>query len=224
MKSSLRYWWRQPQAQRLIKHYQALAPREQTLLQLTLYSVLAVMVLLLVLEPGWKNLQTQWQQAAAARAETEQLQQLLDTLQQQEQPDPDAVLRQELAQLASEQALQEQRIAALTDALVSPAQMIPLLKALLQQDKRLQLVSLTTLPQESLQLDGGDNSALLFRHGLRLQLKATYDGLVEYQQRLDSLPWRVYWQTLDYQVQQYPHADVLLELYTFSLNEEVLGG
>src|SRR5690606_23336916 len=72
--------------------------------------------------------------------------------------------------------------------------------------------------------DGGDNSALLFRHGLRLQLKATYDGLVEYQQRLDSLPWRVYWQTLDYQVQQYPHADVLLELYTFSLNEEVLGG
>lgn len=224
MNSSLRYWWRQPRAQQLIRRYQALAPREQTLLQITLHAVVLFLLLVLVLEPGWNKLQRQWQTASAAQAETRQLQELLHNLQQQEQPDPDAALRQELAQLAKEQALQEQRIAALTDALVSPAQMIPLLQALLQQDERLQLISLTTLPQEPLQLDDSDNSALLFRHGLRLQLKATYAGLVDYQQRLDALPWRVYWQTLDYQVQQYPHAEVLLELYTFSLNEEMLGG
>ena len=224
MNSSLRYWWRQPRAQQLIRRYQALAPREQTLLQITLHAVVLFLLLVLVLEPGWNKLQRQWQTASAAQAETRQLQELLHNLQQQEQPDPDAALRQELAQLAKEQALQEQRIAALTDALVSPAQMIPLLQALLQQDERLQLISLTTLPQEPLQLDDSDNSALLFRHGLRLQLKATYAGLVDYQQRLDAVPWRVYWQTLDYQVQQYPHAEVLLELYTFSLNEEMLGG
>lgn len=224
MKPSLRYWWRHPQAQQLIKRYQALAPREQKLLQITLHAVVFLLVLMLVLEPGAQELQRQWQATTAAQNETRQLQELLHTLQQQEQPDPDAALRQELAQLASEQALQEQRIAALTDALVSPAQMIPLLKALLQQDERLQLISLTTLPQQPLQLDNDDTSTLLFRHGLRLQLKATYAGLVDYQQRLDALPWRLYWQMLDYSVQQYPHADVVLELYTFSLNEEVLGG
>lgn len=224
MSNSLRFWWRQPRAQLLISRYQNLAPRERTLLQVTLHGVLVMLVLTLVLEPLWLSLRKHQQVAATAREQTGLLQQQLQQLQQQELPDPDRALQQELASLAAEQALQERRIAAVTDALVSPAQMVPLLQALLQQDERLQLLSLTSLPRESMVLDSNEQEAVMFRHRLRLQLKATYPGLVDYQQRLDSLPWRIYWQTLDYQVEEYPQAALEIELYTFSLSEEVLGG
>lgn len=224
MKPSLRRWWRYPQAERLINRFLALAPREQKLLQITLHTLLTLVLVLLVLEPVWLSIKGQHQAAAQAEAEARQLQQQVQLLRDTPQQNPDDLLRRQLAQLANEQTLLDERISRLTDALVTPAQMVPLLKALLEQDSRLQLVALSSLPQQTLTLDAADPEAVLYRHGLRIQLKATYPGLTAYQQRLDRLPWRIYWQTLDYRVTDYPYADVQIELYTLSLSEEVVGG
>lgn len=224
MKPSLSRWWRYPQAERLINRYLALAPREQRLLQITLHTLLTLLLTLMVLEPVWLRIQSHHQVAAQAETEARQLQQQAQRLRDTPPHDPDEALRRQLAQLAGEQALLDERIGRLTDALVTPAQMVPLLKALLEQDARLQLIALSSLPRQTLTLDAADPEAVLYRHALRIQLKATYPGLTAYQQRLDRLPWRIYWQTLDYRVTDYPYAEVQIELYTLSLSEEVVGG
>ena len=223
MKPGIRRWWRYPQAERLINRYLALTAREQLLLRLTLHTLIILIPVLLVLEPLWRQIGITSDKITQAEAETRQWQQQVQSLREKPQDDPDEPLRQQLAQLAGEQQLLDQRIGQLTGALVTPGQMVPLLKALLAQDESLQLLGLSTLPQQTIEI-AGNNAAVIYRHGLRLHLKATYSGLIAYQQRLDQLHWQIYWQTLDYRVTGYPYAEVQIELYTLSLSEEVVGG
>jgi MSHA biogenesis protein MshJ len=54
-------------------------------------------------------------------------------------------------------------------------------------------------------------------------MTATYDSLVAYLKRLDSLPWKVYWQALEYRVDKYPDGELVLEIFTISTREDMLG-
>ena len=46
---------------------------------------------------------------------------------------------------------------------------------------------------------------------------------VNYLKSLESLPWRFSWDSVDYQVKQYPVAETTLRLYTLSFEENWLG-
>lgn len=223
-KYPLSQWWRYPSAQRLIAAYNALQAREQWLLQVVLHAILLALMGLLLLQPLWQRSMVLQQTTASQQQQNQQLQEQLEQLRQQVITDPDQLLRDELARLQGQQADMNQRIATLTDALVSPAQMVPLLEQMLQQDKRLQLKSLVNLPRERLGLGEEFADVPLYRHGLQLTLDASYDGLLAYLQRLDALPWRLFWQRLDFQIVQHPRGELTLEVYTLSMREEVLGG
>jgi MSHA biogenesis protein MshJ len=40
---------------------------------------------------------------------------------------------------------------------------------------------------------------------------------------LERLPWRFYWQDLNYSVDHYPNAEVILRVYTLSSEEGLFG-
>lgn len=216
-------WWQHPQVAVVIQRYQALNPRERQLSLITLHFVLLALMAVVFIEPLASRGMAQQSQANELMATNARLEQQLQQLQNSPIKDPNQDLRDELELLTTERLSIESRISNLTDALVSPDKMVAVLEQMLTQDSRLKITSLVTLPKEEIQLDANDPSARLYRHGLRLRIRATYDSLVDYLKRLDALQWRLYWQSLDYRVEQYPRGELLLEVYTLSSREDVVG-
>jgi MSHA biogenesis protein MshJ len=217
-------WWQHPQAQKLIQAYLKLSQRERSLLQVTLYTGVILLCVWLWFEPSWQQHQSATAEQQQLRSETQQLRQQLQALEQQPRRDPNAELQRIIED--EQQQLQQlrQRIGQLTDALVSPQQMLAVLRSLLQADQRLQLVALSNSTRERVELGEAYQDVRLYRHGLELTMTATYPGLVDYLNQLDQAPWQLYWQLLDYQVDQYPRGQVTLKVYTLSTQEEVIGG
>ena len=144
--------------------------------------------------------------------------------------DPDRILRQELAQLVTDIEKVDQSLAAMSVGLV-PAKELPLiLEKVLLQTGKLALVSLQTLPIEELQLSIPVESAAstpatgVYRHSVLLTLRGAYFSLHDYLLALEQLPWRFYWDSLDYHVGAYPQADITLKVYTLSTERGVIGG
>ena len=46
---------------------------------------------------------------------------------------------------------------------------------------------------------------------------------LRYLQALEALPWRFFWDSVDYQVIAYPQSTVRLKLHTLSLSEDWIG-
>lgn len=63
----------------------------------------------------------------------------------------------------------------------------------------------------------------VFKHAVTISLEGRYFDVVNYLSALERLPWKIYWEFLDYKVTDYPNARVTLQVYTLSTGEGVLG-
>jgi MSHA biogenesis protein MshJ len=104
---------------------------------------------------------------------------------------------------------------------VSANKMATLLTDMLNQNNGLKLVGLETLPATT--LSQSEQQSWVYRHGLSLTLQGNFKDTVSYLKSLESLPWRFSWDSIDYQVKQYPVAETTLRLYTLSFEENWLG-
>ena len=93
---------------------------------------------------------------------------------------------------------------------------------MMTQDTRLKLVSLENTEGQSIALGAEFSDVDLYRHGMKIRMSADYPSLMSYLQRLDSMPWKLYWQSLDYTVENYPSGELYLEVFTLSTREEIL--
>jgi len=65
--------------------------------------------------------------------------------------------------------------------------------------------------------------ATLFRHGLEIQMRGGFTRILHYLHATENLPWRLYWDTLEYKVETYPDAKIILRVYTLSVDEGWIG-
>jgi MSHA biogenesis protein MshJ len=104
-----------------------------------------------------------------------------------------------------------------------PAQLMAnALSDILKQFSDLRLVKLETLPVSGF---GNQNQepAWLYRHALEITLQGDYFGVLNYLKTLETLPWRIHWVSIDYQVNNYPIAETRLQVYTLSFDKDWLG-
>ncbi len=115
-----------------------------------------------------------------------------------------------------------------TEDLIPPAEMTRVLKEMLTKTEGLRLVRLENLPVEPLfetpeeldvEMEGGD----LFKHGVVIEVLGDFPSTVRYLREIEQLPRRFYWETLDYEVVEYPTARVTLTLRSLSTQEGVVG-
>lgn len=115
-----------------------------------------------------------------------------------------------------------------TEDLIPPAEMTRVLKEMLTKTEGLRLVRLENLPVEPLfetpeeldvVMEGGD----LFKHGVLIEVLGDFPSTVRYLRDIEELPRRFYWETLDYEVVEYPTARVTLTLRSLSTQEGVVG-
>lgn len=213
----------------LLQRWHKLASREQWLALLVGLSLLGVLYLLLVGDPLGMRLSSR--EAAVSAAETRRLEAEsgLAELQAKLAADPNLPYRTALlAASASREELLKQ-IDQETDELVTPEKMREVLDDLLHKQAGLRLVGLESF-SEPVQLPAaapaaatpGDKAAavpvVLYRHGLVLKLEGGYFDLLGYLQAIQSSPWKLNWDSLDYQVGEAGpgKAQISLKLYTLS--------
>ncbi|WP_221800009.1 hypothetical protein [Oceanobacter mangrovi] len=221
-----------PRLQRLFEQINAMQPREFLLLRVSLAGLMLLLGVVLA-EPVWLQLASQEEKLQRGEVQLEELQRSLQQLRQQTLQDPNEQSRVELLQLARLQASLDQQTIELSSQLVAPKQMVALLQQVLQQSSGLKLIALENQPPKPIHIGQSTGTAkplekdpekvLFWRHQLTIRLQATWPSALDYLQRLQQSEQRLFWQSLDYQVDAYPWGELLLEVYTISTSKEVVG-
>lgn len=222
------------------KRFAALSMRERGLI----FAAVAVGIIMggqaLLVDPLMARQAAQQKQMDTQRDELQALQTQRIVLEAEAAASPQHKLLQALqAQLAE----QDERLRAAQANLVAAADMPALLEKLLARHHRLQLVSLTSLPAERLDVAAPatagvpagsattepaaasasqEESAALYRHGVELTVRGSYSELAAYVAELERLPQRLFWQALTMDAQRHPVVELKLKLYTLSLEKSWL--
>lgn len=62
-----------------------------------------------------------------------------------------------------------------------------------------------------------------YKHGLIIRLEGDYMSTLAYMRELESLEWGFFWESLEYEVIEYPIGRVAITLYTLSLDKDWIG-
>jgi MSHA biogenesis protein MshJ len=216
---------------RLAERFNKLQERERLMVFLAGIVVIVGIGFLLAIDGGLTRQKVLKDDVARQQQELDQLQaqnvELARTLAQ----DPDAASRQRIEQLRAELSSYESELLGVQQGLVAPERMVRVLEGMLAGDNRVRLVSLKTLPVSSLVEpavgpDGAtpagaaaDEKKLVYKHGIELTVEGSYPDLVEYQTRLEKLPWRMFWARSRLDAADYPRVRLTLTLYTLSLDK-----
>jgi MSHA biogenesis protein MshJ len=214
---------------RLDHRFLNLKPRERLLIILMTIALLISAVEFLFFSPMRAQLKVERQQQTDSQQRREQLENELAQLQAWQASQEDG---SQLIQLEQELAQVDRQIQALSQRMVSPQDMSALLQQLLAREQGMQVVALEKLPLAATGLNSEDkndapvlhNGSLLYRHRLRLSLRGNYFDSLRYLQAMEALPWTVYWDSFDYQVEQYPQAILTVEIATLGQEKGWLGG
>lgn len=105
--------------------------------------------------------------------------------------------------------------------IVDPAKMARVLEDLLARHSGLRLVRARNLPAH--RIEESDEAAPLYRHTLRMEVEGPYLALLSYVERLEALPWRIYWQGIEIDASDYPRNRVRIDVSTLSFEEDWIG-
>jgi MSHA biogenesis protein MshJ len=154
--------------------------------------------------------------------------------------DPARLKKEQISQLKIDINAVESQLQNASQSLIKADQLPQALQDVLQKTSQLTLLEVATLPIHELKLLSTDTtvgmvennanqslqgvrSAGVYEHAVELRVGGSYFQVLQFLTALEGLPWRFYWQQLDYKVTQYPNAEIILRVYTLSSEEGLLG-
>lgn len=218
--------WRQ-----LLERFAGLSSRERVLILIAVFAVIYQLADLVIFDHQFGEIERLNKQMAQDQQQIQNLTAELNTLSTSAQKDPNRQLRDRIAETRGRVEGLNERLEKATDALISPKDMSRFLEQMLVQERELSLVRLETLESKPL-LSGDDEkeagmakqtTPVLHRHGFVIEFRGGYLASLRYLQALEELPWRFFWDRVDYEVMEYPESLVRLHLHTLSLSEDWIG-
>jgi len=152
--------------------------------------------------------------------------------------DPDKQKKEQISQLQTDIGGVENQLQSVSQNLIKAAQLPQALQEVLEKTEQLTLLEVKTLPAQELQFiqvssetaqtnpqpaATEESNAGVYQHAVELRLSGNYSQILHFLSTLEHLPWRFYWQSLDYKVEHYPNAEVTLRVYTLSSEEGLFG-
>ena len=105
--------------------------------------------------------------------------------------------------------------------LLAPEQAVEVLKQVLEQEQGLSLVEVNAGSRSlsGAELPGEEEVAGIGinRYQMQLRFEGSYLATLRYLQALESLPWKFFWEGVDYEVTDHPTARITIDLYTLGL-------
>ena len=150
---------------------------------------------------------------------------------------PDLIaLREQHQQLLDEVNLAQEQLDQLLSRFVPPEDVPLFLEDMLKQFRGLQLTRLNSEASEKIVLTLADDSSKLtqstdqntetievYRHPFELELQGGFHDVVGYLHKLEQGKWQFQWRSMEYVVNEYPTARVLLRIETLSSSKEWIG-
>lgn len=150
--------------------------------------------------------------------------------------DPDAETRARVEQVSKQIEETRQAIVANRPQLVPPGQMVEVLKTVLSRSANLTFVALNGLGVKPLHAgavgspvpasDAGEAQAAIsgaYLHGMQLRFDGAYLDVLAYLRELEGLPWKFLWESVAYEVGEYPRGQASVVVYTLSLEPDWIG-
>lgn len=97
----------------------------------------------------------------------------------------------------------------------------------LSRSPGVKVVSLTTLPvsQFNLSTDSAQpTDNVFYKHTLEVKLTGSYNAIYQYFLNLEAVQAKFYWSALTYNVDSYPLAEVMIQIYTLSDQQDLVSG
>lgn len=149
--------------------------------------------------------------------------------------DPGIVRKIEIENLNVLIAELEARLTGLSQGLIGVSQLPKALEDVLQKTGAIKVLQVRTLPVDELRLESApapntinDSVAApsgtgVYKHAVLIRVSGSYLQLLQLMTEIEALPWRFYWESLDYQVTKYPDATIDIRVFTLSSEEGLLG-
>ncbi len=140
--------------------------------------------------------------------------------------DPEAVKRKKFVSLQESLKTMDETLSRVTAGLVSPKEMTKLVEQMLLKNRGLEVIKVESLPSTPL-LEGaaesGPDGSMVYKHGMRIELKGGYLDILRYLRSLEGLEWKVFWGQVTLQTEKYPVSKVNLLIYTLSTHKGWIG-
>lgn len=215
----------------------AVTLRERGLVLMCGLALVYMFANLLWLGPQGAGLEKQSSTLKQLTSQLQSTQTALQQLQQIQTMDPDAPKKRQVQHLQQELDSIDQQLGQLSVGLVRADQLPAILENMVAQTGALKLIKLETLPVTLLQLNDAPSSATakaktdktaesgkgVYKHSTAIVVEGSYFQVLGYVKALENLDWRFYWDSLHYEVSQYPSARVEIQVYTLSTDEGLLG-
>jgi MSHA biogenesis protein MshJ len=136
---------------------------------------------------------------------------------------PDEHARARIAALSEQIAALDLQMQGVNRGLVPPDEMAQILEDMLARSSHVQLIKLQTLPVSHLiQRDQSDSGPNVYKHGIEMTLQGRYLDLLDYLNRLEALPWQMFWAEAIMDAKDYPAVRITVTVFTLSLDKHWL--
>jgi len=195
--------------------------RERVLLMAAGIAAMFLLVDTLWLQPALKAQQRTEQRIADLEIKLNSLQQNARLLAYKTDADPLESRRETRDQLRDELAELDAGILDQLGALVEPAQAARVLEQLLSQHSGLSLVNLSASTEPLADMVTGTSATArgLARYQVDMAVRGGYLDVLKYLNNLENLPWKFFWQRVNFQSTEYPDAETRLQLYTLGAGD-----
>jgi MSHA biogenesis protein MshJ len=174
-------------------------------------------------QPTQKKQRTLQQELTNVRQQITEQQLALIKLENSLHVDPNLNNRNTLARLKTEyNRLHELKMQSGKN-FVPPHLMAVALSDILNKNSHLTLIKLDTLPATTLLESKQPQQNPVYKHGLVITFSGSYLDTLNYLKALEALPWHFIWESINYQVKEYPTAETTIKAYTLSFKENWLG-
>ena len=207
--------------QTLANRVDAMSLRERALIFVTILVALYFLAVNVLFGPLNMEKDRLQQQLNQKRQETQALELQVQALAGGGE-DPETAKRNKTGALRENLKLMDTELGRVTSGLVSPQEMARLMEQMLLKNRGLQVVRVESIPAAPLQ-EGSGGGALVYKHGMHVEVKGGYLDVLRYLKSLEALPWKVFWGKVTLQTEKYPVSRVSLVIYTLSTNEAWIG-
>lgn len=217
--------------EKLTRKFDGLKPRERVMVFAAGVAIIAGLGFVLAIDGALAKHKILAANAEKHRIDLAQLQKQNAELSRLLTLDPDAEGRKHIDDLQRQLGGYDTELRGVQQGLVPPNRMAKVLEDMLNRDSRVRLVKLRTLPVAALvepAAGAADGAAakppvpaknLVYKHGIELTVEGSYLDLLEYQARLERLPWRMFFARTSVNSVDYPKVLMTITLYTLSLEE-----
>lgn len=132
------------------------------------------------------------------------------------------------AALESELESVDRELSERTARVVSPEQMVAVVRDMVTAEEELALETLANTGAEEIIVedgadDGGEDVPRVYRHRVELVVTGEFFAILGYLENLEALDWEFQWDALRLETVDYPQARVTVQLSTLSLDEDWIG-